>query len=50
MGEHRKSARASSRAHVSCPDCGRRQHGERGLEAHKRAMHPEKIATKDPGR
>lgn len=46
MAKHRKAARASSRAHTTCPHCNRRQHGERGLKAHIAAMH---VAPKETG-
>ena len=40
-GEHRAKQRASSRAHVACPICKRRQHGERASAAHIKNQHPE---------
>ena len=35
----RKGRRASSRAHTPCPHCGKKLHGDKGLNAHLKEQH-----------
>lgn len=36
----RKGRRASSRAHTECPHCKKKLHGDKGLKAHIKEVHP----------
>jgi len=40
MKPPRTTKRASSRAHTPCPHCKKKLHGDKGLKAHLKEVHP----------